>query len=487
MAPTHAATAELAFATVKTGNKKLPMTVQSAVRMAYNKFSKQEEAVFTKKVKERMGFGGNIVVLDEVSMLSTKDYNTIIEASQNDSGNDIKIIFMGDIQQIPQVTPGSNLKKQVSKAFTEARQLKLTEVKRTDSNSILSVLTSMRENATGSVAGMIPQVENTESLKYLSGSQWNKEVVDSFTSNPEGSIFIAYQNSAVAAANQKLRGLFNREGDLQKGDVIVGYLGYSSKQIENQDIANSIRYTVDGITKVGSIIEIDASSSKLKQLVDAGVSGVEETATGKYYQLSMSDSFTFEDLTAEDFEKNNKSLSRRFKELYDAKQRAIKSKSPGAWRSYYATASEVSKFFSKALVGSDYIYNPETDKMESLGSKTSHAQLKRNFPELVVEKSVDFGHAITIHKSQGTTVDNVFFDASTLPQASPKLLQGETVIGTERHSLAYVGISRASKKLIVESGNPSNFYPLDSQRSSQNVVKPKGRPGIDLNDKDNCG
>ena len=111
MAPTHAATAELAFATVKTGNKKLPMTVQSAVRMAYNKISKKEEAVFTKKYS---------IVLDEVSMLSTKDFNTIIEASQNDLGNDIKIIFMGDIQQIPQVIPGSNLKKQVSKAFTEA-------------------------------------------------------------------------------------------------------------------------------------------------------------------------------------------------------------------------------------------------------------------------------------------------------------------------------------------------------------------------------
>ena len=67
------------------------------------------------------------------------------------------------------------------------------------------------------------------------------------------------------------------------------------------------------------------------------------------------------------------------------------------------------------------------------------------------------------------------------------MFQGDKQIGTEKHSLAYVGVSRAAKKLVIDSSVPGNFYPLDSKRSSQNVVQPKGKPEIDLNDKDNCG
>ena len=69
-----------------------------------------------------------------------------------------------------------------------------------------------------------------------------------------------------------------------------------------------------------------------------------------------------------------------------------------------------------------------------------------------VEKGVDFGHAITIHKSQGRTTKNVFFDANTITKRDKKIMENGQQISTERQSLGYVGLSRASENLFVNMG-----------------------------------
>ena len=455
MAPTHAATAELAFATVKTGNKKLPMTVQSSVSDNVNRITGEREVGFTKKVINEFGYTDNIIVIDEASMLSSKDYENLKEAIKK---HDVKIIFMGDILQIPEVSTANPTIKQVSKAFQEPEQLTLTEVKRTESDSILKVLTALRT----STNSMIPMVENNEELKFLSGREYNKELVKTFKEDSEDSVLIGYTNNSVQANNLKIRELLGRTGDLQTDDTIVGYLGYSSKQIERGNIANSVRYTVSKVKKEGSAYQILAHSKKLENLKEKGVLGVEGDASGIYYQLSPSDSFKFEELTQEDFNKNNRVISDIFKKLYLAKQAALEN--PRGWKDYYTVLASTAKKFESILVGGEYIYNPSTDQMEAYES-LKHSQLKKKFSELYIDKAVDFGHAVTIHKSQGSTVKNVFFDATTLPKGdSAKLFKGNTQVGNEKHSLIYVGMSRASNKLVVNTENPSNFYDLEASK-----------------------
>jgi hypothetical protein len=93
-----------------------------------------------------------------------------------------------------------------------------------------------------------------------------------------------------------------------------------------------------------------------------------------------------------------------------------------------------------------------------------HGQLKKTNSELYVEKGIDFGHAVTIHKSQGSTVKNVFVDANTLPKGtSSQLFKNNTLIGNEKHSLIYVAMSRASEKLVVNNEQMSNFYSLQDK------------------------
>jgi hypothetical protein len=450
MAPTHAATAELAFATVKSGNKELPMTVQSAVSAQKDRETGKIKVGFTMKLTKKLGYSKNIIVLDETSMLSNKDYENLKLAMK---GHDVKVIFMGDILQIPEVDVSNPQQKQVSKAFSEHEQVLLTEVKRTESDAILEVLGTLRSD----IRPLIPKIPNTSEIKYLKGMEYNNELVETVKDDPENSLVISYTNAGVADTNNKIRRLLGREGDLQSGDIVVGYLGYSSKQIENADIANSIRYTVDSVEKSGSKYKLIVSSQKLAELEKAGVK-VSGVASGSYLQLSPTDAFTFEDLTAEDFENNNKEMSEVLGRVYKAKQEALAN--PRRWPDFYAAQGDAARFFAKNLVGADYIYNPSTNRMEKFSSQ-QHGQLKKSNAELFVEKAVDFGHAVTIHKSQGSTVKNVFFDASTLPKgSSSKLYQGDKQIGNEKHSLIYVAMSRASKKLVVNTEQGSNFYSL---------------------------
>lgn len=454
MAPTHAATAELAAATVKTGNRVLPLTVKKSFYKAENKKTGKKEASTTIALENRLGYGKNIIVVDEVSMLENKDFDIIKEVAAKKG---LKIIFMGDIKQLPEVSDGNDKKKkvskEVSKAFVETDQVLLTEVKRTDSSAILKVLNALRT----SQSSKIPQTENTESISYLSGQAYNNALVSTVVEDPENTVVISYTNSAVQSINKKVRKVLGREGDLQKDDIVVGYAGYNSKQIENQNIANSIRYIVEGIERIQNtgIYKIKTRSNKLQELQNLGISGVSAIASGNYYQLSNSDSFTFSELTQEDLEKNNKIVSGYFRELYKAKEAAKSNRR--LWGAYRAKEADVAQSMANILLGGKYIYNPKTDRMEPY-SYDKHKDIKKYNSELYVDKGIDFGHAVTVHKSQGSTVKNVFFDTSGLnSKYNTDLYQGDKKIGTEKQSLIYVALSRASDKLIVKADDSTLF------------------------------
>lgn len=455
MAPTHAATAELAFATVKTGNKTLPMTVASGFRQSKDPYTGQSVAVMTKKLSDRIGYGINVIVVDEISMLANSDLKLLIDSIKNRPN--IKVIYMGDKLQIPEVDVTNPQKKQISKAFIDTEQIYLTEVKRTNSNSILNLLTNLRNNTNS----LIPFVGDSKELNYLSDYEFDNLINQIFKQDPENSVLISYTNSGVKDSNLKIRKTLGRIGDIQKNDIIIGYLGYSSKQIEKQNIANSIRYTVQEVIKEGSVYKITAFSQKLNSLNEMGIKSAKGIAITNYYQLSDNDSFKFESLIEKDFDKNNIEISTIMKKLYEAKQAALKN--PKKWIDFYGIQANISIFFQSVDLGNNYVYNPQNNKMEIYNSAI-HKKIDK---ELVIEKGVDFGHAITIHKSQGSTTKKVFYDTNTLPRGnSSDLYEGNIKISTEKHSLNYVGLSRASEFLGIRYSDSNLFYKV---KQPQNV------------------
>jgi len=461
LAPTHAAVAELGFATIKTGSRSLPFTVQSSITEKYDPIKQSYTTIATKKFKDRLGLSNNVIVIDESSMLSGKDYDRIKKVAES---MDLKIIFMGDIMQIPEVNISNPEKKLVSKAFTDNKQVTLTEVKRTSNDTMLKALGYIRENPNGK----IPVVEGSDDIQYLNEMEFNRALAKKIQEEPEDTMLISYTNASVKAVNNKIKKALGFEGDPKEGLAIVGYGGYNTKQIENQNIANSIRYIITSVTKNGSQYNIVAKSKKLGMLKKAGVN-VSEKATSRYLQLSNSDALTFQELTQADFDENNATISRMMVDLLAAKKYAISSKTGAAWAQFYNKLESVGAYFMETNLGGDYIFNPETGSMESLNlqDKTSgHAEIKKDFPEMVVEKGIDYGYAVTIHKSQGTTIKNVFFDASTLPRYdSSKLYSNGKQISTEKHALLYVGMSRASGSLFINKENPEHFYIPGQEKS----------------------
>jgi exodeoxyribonuclease-5 len=438
MAPTHSATAELAFATVKTGNTDLPSTVASSVTI--NKLT--GNYVFSKKVKRK--FATNpIIVIDESSMLGLKEIEKLLAAAEEEK---VKVIFMGDIKQIPEVNTKAVNNKPVSVAFTKFDKVKLSYIHRTSNPEILDLLSAVRASSTFNVP---TPSENTENLQFLSAnSEFDSKYFEDLKKDSENTILITYRNQDVSLYNNKARKVLGREGNPVVGDVITGYLGYASKQIEKGDIANSIRYTITSIQNNGSSKIIQAFSEKLNELTNKGVNVSPEAGT-IYYQLSNTDSFTFDDLTVQDFANNNRYVSDLFKTHHIILQEAKKTK---RWGAAEKSKADLEATMRKVSLGGDYVYNPATDRMEKY-DKIYHSEIDSS---LRTEKDIDYGHAITIHKSQGTTIKNVYFDLSSVQMATDlSIVDGNGVqITSERQALAYVGLSRSQSKLVALAGRP---------------------------------
>jgi Trp operon repressor len=459
MAPTHAATAELAFATVKTGNTDLPSTIQSS--LAYN--TKEKTWKFSIKVQKRLGFRPTVVV-DESSMIDDVDIAKLKEAI-NDVGG--KLILMGDEKQISKVTQGNNETKQVSSAFTDYKQVNLTEIFRQKDADLLDLLSKMRSQTDFKLF----KTENSENVKFLGKKEYMDELVSDLMLNPEGTVVVSYTNKSVSSINMTAREILGRTGETKVGDIVVGYLGYASKQIEKADIANSVQYKIDSIVENGSVRQINVSSKKIKNLKDLGIKNIDENAFTNYYQLSSDDSLTFDNLSNKDFAKNNEEVSKVFRAIHkaslDYKNGRIN------YASYLSILAGINETLRKYSVGNDYIYNPETDSMERYDEK-KHKSLPQNGQgSLKFDKDIDYGHAITIHKSQGSTIDNVYFDASSLSSArnTPIVDRNGVQITTEKQSLAYVAMSRSKNKLVVYEG--AEEFEMINPKKTNNISESK--------------
>lgn len=462
-APTHAATIELAMANLALNKKTLPSTIASSFK-TNSETGKKE---FSEKFLRSLGYGENILVIDEISLLSSSDLNTLIELLKNNKS--IKVIFMGDPLQLPEVTVTEVASKPVSEAFTKFEQIQLTEIKRTSENSILTVLNNLRKNKNGK----IPYLKTSSGIYYFEKGNFDKSIIKAFKESPLETTYLGYTNKSVTEANLKIREALGFSDDLKPGEIILGYGGYNNKTVIDGDIGNSVPYKVTSVEKDGSRIIIKAESDKLNLLRQNGVR-VEKNATTTYMQLNDSDSFTFSGMTREEMQENNTVISEKFKQVYEILLQAKKNKK--LFPLYFYELDRLSAFLKKHSLGDNYVYNPSTNRLE-IFNKENHKTIIKNFPFLKVEKGVDFGYAKTIHKSQGSTVKNVFFDTSTLPKSSTTLTLDGKEFSTEKHSMLYVALSRASKNLVVLNAG-DNFYKVEPEERT--IQQPEANQEKDI-------
>nr|DAF03187.1 MAG TPA: ATP dependent DNA helicase [Caudoviricetes sp.] len=472
-APTHAATLYLGYNT-----KKMPFTIASSVVKRIDDFGNVTYTTSAKVDQALSDYDQNIFVVDEVSLMDSTTMDNFLSVMDRKG---IKVIFMGDKMQLPEVASKGKINpetknpiKDVSKAFTDFKLIQLSQVQRTKDNAILRVLTEIRNNPDG----VLHVVDNTETLQFFNKDGNTKDFYGSFRrafeKDPEETIYITYTNEDVKNFNKSFRKAFYGEDvdGLVEGESVIGYSGYNNKKIKSNDLANSIKYTVEDIRYDGSEVKITLKSNAVQKLADLHSPNREndKTVQTTYLQMSRTDSLDMKNLTDEDFLKNNIRLSEIFRDVYDLKKRAL---GTNRWKDFSETLAKMTGGLAKLEIGDDYFYNPYTNMMEKESSvnwsKPEMANLKKNYKELFMSKSIDYGYGITIHKAQGATYKNVFFNATSTEFAKTEIHENGMQISTEGNSLNYVAMSRASEKLFVlHSNNIKRLNNDDSIELSKN-------------------
>ncbi|PRY38468.1 AAA domain-containing protein [Spirosoma oryzae] len=489
-------------------------TVQSLLG-AVRRVNQNGELQFSisKTTKEKL-LDIRLLIIDEASMISNVREKgatvSMLEGLQGlqDELPNLKILYIGDPNQIPPV----NGKESVVFSLYRNNLHRLTQVFRQSmQNPVIRTLTRIREKIDQPTDPLDYKsaIHNGEGIVYTgSSAAFMEQVRDQFTSdgyaaNKDFTKVISYTNQAVQRFNQLVRRY--RFGDLPKfleiGDVVMGYA--------NTDIINGQEYEVRSITENHPI--------QLDELLNSS------TATGQRQLQLLTDEFPrqVQQLRANppigykvELEEVN-SIKAEFDEsprqtsyLLDVKNEsdidyirehlnlvgAVRTKINATWSEYNRTKNR-SLFgliqelegvrqsleminFNQPIIQYQNQFYPQKQLvliLQTAGQSPDQIEqiLSRGN---IVDKTYDYGYAITAHKAQGKTYVNTLINLEDIDGnndrrrlANPK----------EVNRIRYVALSRAT-------GIDYVLTPKAESVSQPITVKPSlfdiGTPGESLDE-----
>lgn len=320
---------------------------------------------------------GQVVVIDEASMIGKPLYDMINQIANKEG---VKIIYLGDKAQLAPVN-----ETQISPIFKnpKGKVLELTKVERTGDNAILKEATAIRNGKGFSYDSSF----NSEGkgVAFIDPSKDKKEVVDIIKhyaplvkKDPDSFKILAYTNAKVAQYNNYIRKLLGYNTPVPRvGETIMGYKnwGYSKGKYK---IINSENY-------------------KVTKVYDKPISEDIEGQSVEYYLVEV-----------EDYEGNTKGIK-----LVDIKNN-IKNR-----QAVTALGKKVSQLWSTYRSAT---YNNRREILGTINGIEQALFVNDDIKEgnrTIVQKAWDYGYAMTVHKSQGSTFKNVFIDDNDIQSARP--------------------------------------------------------------------
>jgi exodeoxyribonuclease-5 len=394
---------------------------------------------------------GDILIVDEASMVNDALYDFLEKFKQI---LNLKIIYMGDPAQLKPVK-----QKDLSKTFEKGTQLQLTKVERTGDNPILEEATNLRN---GKDFNYQTKMVGEQGVEYSDEANFTNRIIgenytsDEFKDNKLYFRILSATNAVLPGINRRVRELlYGDEADKQlvKGDLLMGNnnfdIDYKTKQsliINSGDyIVDSVEESVKTLPVGNKTISFNGFQVRLKNVLDP-----EESAKSVFI-VSNSES----DDKLKDFMNEIDSLNKQAEDFRNRGQFTA-----SAQRFAEANELQSSLAFMKDLVS-------DNNKVK-------------------VKKTLDYGYAHTIHKSQGGTYNKVLILADTIDSHRDP----ET-----RQQLKYVAMSRASEKVYVatshELGTPiirdgvvapgdvaPTVEPVESKQPSTNLPGPDTKINI---------
>lgn len=355
---------------------------------------------------------GQLIIIDEASMVQDGLYEYIQEIVAKHGGS---VIYVGDSAQLRPVKSDH-----ISKVFTSdgVPQITLTKVERTGDNPILKEATRLRRGEGLSYQtdindkgqGVLYTSDDTIIDKNL------KQIVTSeeFNADPLHFRVLTATNAAVSTYNSKIRSL--RYGKFAKpfvkGDIIMGYSNKLRKPDGSYRLINSGDYIVQSVKDTNikfktdkGVIEFKAFNLSIRPTGGIIMDDFQLTVIDK----NEPDSKLFEVVEYED---------RLWKMAKEAKQNG-----------------QISKY--RDLV--QMAYNVDN-------ALNITKNLEDNQGRLKIRKSIDYGYAQTVWKSQGSTYSKVLILSNEIDTFGY-----DKDVMQLRNELRYVAVSRAKNFVIINS------------------------------------
>ena len=351
-----------------------------------------------------------LLLIDEASMLPAKLVTFICNKCKE---LEIKIIFIGDAYQLAPVNEFKSIAFDRCYEVYQLRQI----VRQAANNPITNLLNLLRYDIEHHTYRFLEYLsKNIGATNYndinegfsICGKAAFKNLIDmsfndeAYTKNIDMYRIIAYTNNCVSGWNNYIRNTIIRDSDkniITKNDLIMSYETIVNEFMEIV-INNSEEYIINDIVNfVDDKYGFKGFLVKF-QLIHGGA------ITRPLFVIDHRDAFTIQ--------KYHKTIT----DLINSAKSANGGTRVAKWKAYY-------EFKKKYLIAANVI--DRTGK-------------------ILYDRDIDYGFAITAHKSQGSTYDAVFvevYDRMGHPYANQDDLLRRL----------YVGCSRAHKELILCYGN----------------------------------
>ena len=325
---------------------------------------------------------GTTVIIDEASMINEENYGILNNIAKQ---NDLKIIYVGDSAQLAPVG-----EDKISKVFRngEGKVITLTQVERTDDNAILKEATDLRNG--NPLSGISSFNDKGEGVAYISPNHQDEinnvvaHYVKGLKQDPNYFRILAFTNKAVSSYNNQVRELLGYTSPIpQVGEPMTGYAnwGYDWKT-KSYRFINSESYKV---SKVGKPHTIQT------HLNDGTAITMEAIPLTLEDSLGNIDTFNFIDI------KSNPS------NLQAAIQLANEKKMLWAEAKHAVGRDAKAKIYQRINFIDNFLF--------------VNNNIEDSNHNLLQAKTIDFGYAMTVHKSQGSTFTNVLMDDVDISRA----------------------------------------------------------------------
>lgn len=362
------------------------------------------------KAEDELGYNSTVII-DEASMIDEKTYNIIKSKAEK---NNCKIIFVGDEAQL---APVNEDKTSVVFRQNDGKVERLTQVERTGDNAILKEATAIRDGKP--LSGKTSFNDKGEGVAYITPQ--NTKAIDAvinafipgLQNDSDHFRILAYTNAAVANYNDRVRRALGYTGTIPKvGEPMMGYdnWGYD-KTTKSYELTNSESY------KVTKIEDTKLVSKRL----DSGET-VEFQVTYITLENSLGEEKSFPFIDVKGNAHNRESAEKAAREVAELYKQQASTHDKNKRNECFKKINALREF----LFINDNIVDGNTGRK-------------------LASKVIDFGYAMTVHKSQGSTFKNVLLDDANIKESQ--------ATSEEKQQLEYVGVSRATDTVTVISNN----------------------------------